>query len=71
MFLIQNQQENLPKVEIYHCDDFDVDPNLDINEFDNELRVYSKDGQYFEAISMDGIAKPNSDIDFDLYAKIK
>lgn len=60
---------NLPKVEIYHCDDFDVDPNLDINEFDNELRVYSKDGQYFEAISMDGIAKPNSDIDFDLYAK--
>ena len=29
----------------------------------------SKDGQYFEAISMDGIAKPNSDIDFDLYAK--
>lgn len=22
---------NLPKVEIYHCDDFDVDPNLDIN----------------------------------------
>ena len=61
---------NLPKVEIYHCDDFDVDPNLDINQFDNELRVYSKDRQYFEAISMDGIAKPNSDIDFDLYAKI-
>ena len=61
---------NLPKVEIYHCDDFDVDPNLDINQFDNELRVYSKDSQYFEAISMDGIAKPNSDIDFDLYAKI-
>lgn len=60
---------NLPKVEIYHCDDFDVDPNLDINQFDNELRVYSKDSQYFEAISMDGIAKPNSDIDFELYAK--
>ena len=43
---------NLPKVEIYHCDDFDIDPNLDINQFDNELRVYAKDGQYFEAISM-------------------
>lgn len=61
---------NLPKVEIYHCDDFDIDPNLDINQFDNELRVYAKDGQYFEAISMDGIAKPNSDINFDLYAKV-
>lgn len=61
---------NLPKVEIYHCDDFDIDPNLDINQFDNELRVYSKDRQYFEAISMDGIAKPNSNIDFNLYAKI-
>ena len=61
---------NLPKVEIYHRDDYDVDPNLDINTFDNELRVYAKDGQYFEAISMDGIAKPNSDIDFDLYAKV-
>ncbi|WP_278626828.1 DUF6531 domain-containing protein [Thomasclavelia cocleata] len=61
---------NLPKVEIYHCDDFDVDPNLDINQFDNELRVYAKDGQYFEAISMDGIAKPNSDINFNLYAKV-
>ena len=61
---------NLPKVEIYHCDDFDIDPNLDINQFDNELKVYAKDGQYFEAISMDGISKPNSDIRFDLYAKI-
>ena len=61
---------NLPKVEIYHCDDFDIDPNLDINQFDNELRVYAKDGQYFEAISMDGISKPNSDINFNLYAKV-
>ena len=61
---------NLPKVEIYHRDDFDIDPNLDINQFDNELRVYAKNGQYFEAISMDGIAKPNSDIQFDLYAKV-
>lgn len=60
----------MPKVEIYHSDDYDVDPALDIEKFDNTLRVYAKDGQYFEALSMDGIAKPNSQINFDLYAKV-
>lgn len=61
---------HMPKIEIYHCDDYDVDPALSQETFDNTLRVYAKDGQYFEAVSMDGIAKPNSNINFDLYAKV-
>ena len=60
----------LPKVEIYHSDDYDVDPALDLEQFDHTLRIYAKDGQYFEALSMDGIAKPNSNVNFDLYAKV-
>ncbi len=59
----------LPKVEIYHSDDYDIDPSLDLEKFDNTLRVYAKDGQYFEALSMEGIAKPYSSVHFDLYAK--
>lgn len=60
----------LPRIQIWHRDNYDVDPNLDINQFDNTMRVYAKHEESFEAISMDGIAKPDSKIKFDLYEKV-
>jgi len=60
---------HIPKITITHKESYDVASDLDINTFDNNLRVYAKNINEFEALSMDGIAKPNSTITFKLYKK--
>ncbi len=61
--------DSVPKITITHRPDYDVDEDLDINTFDNSLRVYAKGLNEFRAVSMDGIARPNSNVQFKLYKK--
>ena len=60
---------SIPKIVIEHMPDADVDENLNIDTFDSALRVYSKGINEFVATSLDGIAKPNSSLNFKLYKK--
>ena len=59
----------MPRITITHRPSWDVDPDLDINTFDNELRVFSRGINQYEAVSMDGIARPNSTIIFRLFRR--
>ena len=56
----------LPRITVTYRDNFDVDPDLDINVMDMEMRVYSVLNESFFGLSFDGIAKPNSEIFFHL-----
>jgi RHS repeat-associated protein len=60
---------SVPKITILHRPNYDVDENLDLNSFDNSLRVYATGLNDFKATSMDGIASPDSTVKFRLYKK--
>ena len=60
---------NLPVIVIEHRDNSDVDPGLDINLFDNNFRVFSRNINEFQAVSLDGIARPNSTVTFRLFRR--
>ena len=59
----------LPKITLTYRDAFDVNPDLDINLIDMEMRIYAKKDEGFYAISFDGIAKPDSQVNFELVNK--
>lgn len=48
---------------------YDFDPDMDIESFDEHFRYYTKGYNNFKGISIDGIAKPYSNVTFDLYEK--
>ena len=58
-----------PKIIVAYRDDYDVKPDLDIDTFDSEMRIFSVLNRGFEAMSFDGIAKPNSSVQFQLVKK--
>ncbi len=64
---IETPPTQRPKLVITHQDDADVRLDLDINTKDREFRVYTRDPDGFQAISFDGIAKPNSVAHFKLH----
>ena len=60
---------SIPKITIVHRPNNDIDDELDLNTLDGTLRIYSKGYNRFEAVSIDGIAKPGSTVTFKLYQK--
>ena len=56
----------LPKVSVKYKDAFDINPDLPVDVFDSEMRVFSILNKGFEALSFDGIAKPNAQVTFEL-----
>lgn len=68
-FFFSESGQALPRVMITYRDAFDVKPDLDINEMDMEMRVYAKKNVGFHGLSFDGIAKPDSQVLFDLVKK--
>lgn len=61
----------LPRITITYRDAFDIDPNLPLDTFDTEMRIFSIINKGWEAFSFDGIAKPDSQISFDLVERGK
>ncbi|TDW14693.1 RHS repeat-associated protein [Breznakia blatticola] len=58
-----------PRITIEYREDYDVDPNLSIENFDQELRVVSKLNDGFKALSLDGLIKPYATAVFKLHEK--
>lgn len=56
-----------PRVRVEYRDDYDVDPNINIDNLEEYFRFYTKGFNNFMGISIDGRAKPYSDVNFDLY----
>lgn len=56
-----------PRVRVEYRDDYDVDPDTDIDNLEEYFRFYTKGFNNFMGISIDGRAKPYSDVNFDLY----
>ncbi|MFV0393968.1 MAG: DNRLRE domain-containing protein [Coprobacillaceae bacterium] len=59
----------LPRIMVTYRDAWDVRPDLDINTMDMEMRVFAKKDEGFYGISFDGIARPDSQVTFDLVKK--
>ncbi len=57
---------NRPTISISYRLAYDVDPAIDINTMDARLRIFSKGLGQLDAVSLDGIAKPKSQIKFSL-----
>ncbi len=55
-----------PKVSITYRDAFDINPGLEIDTFDSEMRIYSVLDEGFKALSFDGIAKPDATVIYNL-----
>lgn len=66
VFLGEASASNRPRITITYRDAYDVDPNLAIDTFDTEMRIFSILNKGFEALSFDGIAKPDSQVCFEL-----
>ena len=58
-----------PRIQIAHRDDYDVSPDIGINTFQAKFRVFSSGYSRFQAISMDGIAKPHGKVNVELHEK--
>ena len=71
VFLSESSAADRPSITISYRDDYDVDPNLPIDTFDTEMRVFGILNKGFEALSFDGIAKPDSQVLFELVEKGK
>ncbi|MGX8851070.1 DUF6531 domain-containing protein [Amedibacillus sp. YH-ame10] len=71
VFLGESSATDRPSITIKYRDDFDVDPNLPIDIFDTEMRIFSILNKGFEAFSFDGVAKPDSQMLFELVEKGK
>lgn len=56
-----------PRIRVEYRDDYDVDPEIDIDNLEEYFRFYTKGFNNFMGISIDGRAKPYSDVNFDLY----
>lgn len=69
VFLGESSATDRPRITIRYRDDFDVDPNLPVDTFDSEMRIFSILDKGFEAFSFDGIAKPDTQVIFDLVEK--
>lgn len=61
----------VPKIIVTYRDAYDVNPELELDIMDTEMRIYSKKDQGFYGLSFDGIAKPDSTVDFLLVEKGK
>ncbi|MEG2995143.1 MAG: DUF6531 domain-containing protein, partial [Erysipelotrichaceae bacterium] len=61
----------LPKLTVTYKDAFDINPNLPIDTFDTEMRIFSILDKGWEAFSFDGIARPDSQVVFDLVERGK
>lgn len=58
-----------PYIEIVDQADYDFNPDMGIDSFHEYFRYYTAGYNQFKGISIDGIAKPNSKVNFDLYEK--
>ena len=61
----------MPKISVTYRDAFDVNPNLPYDTFDAEMRIFSIFDRGWEALSFDGIARPDTDVVFDLVERGK
>ncbi|MEG1461557.1 MAG: DUF6531 domain-containing protein, partial [Anaerorhabdus sp.] len=57
---------NRPTILITYRLAYDVDPAMDINTMDARLRIFSKGPGELDAVSLDGLAKPRSEITLNL-----
>lgn len=58
-----------PRVQIAHRDDYDVDPDIGINDFQAKFRFYTTGYNDFKGFSIDGIAKPYGKVHIQLQEK--
>lgn len=56
-----------PFIQVVDTAAYDFDPDMDLGSFEEHFRYYTKGYNQFMGISMDGIAKPYSNVIFDLY----
>ena len=56
----------MPKIMVQYRDAYDVDPSLSIDTFDAQMRIFSILNKGWSALSFDGIARPDTTVQFDL-----
>ncbi len=71
VFYGESSAVDRPMISITYRDAWDVDVNLGIDTFDTEMRIFSLLDKGFEALSFDGIARPDAQVIFELVEKGK